>query len=198
MAAADVRAAVQPLLDQPGAADMDVVVLACTHFPLLAEELAQALPGAAQVDGGAGIARRIATLEEATCASPRYLDRHGTPRSVDDLDGHRMVGFRSSATGAVLPLEFIVGGRVRAIGLPVSVTVSGADAYAAAARAGLGLIQAPRYRFAEDFQRGALVPILPEVPPSPLPVSVIYPRVKHLSPRLRVFLDWLAERFQGE
>ena len=60
------------------------------------------------------VARRLATLEEATCASPSYLARHGIPRHVDDLDGHRMVGFRSSATGAVLPLEFTAaGGRAR-------------------------------------------------------------------------------------
>jgi glutamate racemase len=62
--AADLTAAVQPLLDQPGGAQMDVVVLACTHFPLLAEELAGALPGVAQVDGGGGIARRIAHLTQ--------------------------------------------------------------------------------------------------------------------------------------
>ena len=60
--AAAVAAAVQPLRDQLSGADMDVVVLACTHFPLLAEELADALPGVMQVDGGAGIARRIAHL----------------------------------------------------------------------------------------------------------------------------------------
>ena len=57
-----VRAAAQPLFDAPGAADMDSVVLACTHFPLLAEELAAAFPGIRWVDGGAGIARRIAWL----------------------------------------------------------------------------------------------------------------------------------------
>ncbi|GLR47857.1 glutamate racemase [Sphingomonas astaxanthinifaciens] len=57
---AAVAAAVAPLTGR----DMDVVVLACTHFPLLAEELAAALPGVAQVDGGPGIARRIAHLTE--------------------------------------------------------------------------------------------------------------------------------------
>lgn len=59
VAADAVAAALAPLARHR---DMDVVVLACTHFPLLAEELAQALPGVAQVDGGAGIARRIAHL----------------------------------------------------------------------------------------------------------------------------------------
>jgi glutamate racemase len=54
--------AVRPLLEQDGAASMDVVVLACTHFPLLAEELAAAMPGVRQVDGGPGIARRIQYL----------------------------------------------------------------------------------------------------------------------------------------
>ena len=57
-----VEAAVRPLTDQPHGHAMDAVVLACTHFPLLTNELSQALPGVAQVDGGAGIARRIANL----------------------------------------------------------------------------------------------------------------------------------------
>ncbi|QDP20200.1 glutamate racemase [Sphingomonas xanthus] len=59
-----VRAAVQPMIDQPRGADIDVMVLACTHFPLLAAEMAEAFPGIAQVDGGPGIARRIAVLTE--------------------------------------------------------------------------------------------------------------------------------------
>ncbi len=59
-----VAAAVRPMLEHPRGAEMDAVVLACTHFPLLADELAAALPGARQVDGGAGIARRIGFLTQ--------------------------------------------------------------------------------------------------------------------------------------
>lgn len=59
---AQVAAAVQPMLQHPRGGEMDAVVLACTHFPLLADELAAALPHARQVDGAAGIARRIAFL----------------------------------------------------------------------------------------------------------------------------------------
>ena len=58
----DIESAVRPLLKQPGGGEMDVVVLACTHFPLLAAELAEVMPDVAQVDGGSGIARRIAFL----------------------------------------------------------------------------------------------------------------------------------------
>jgi len=57
-----VRLAAEPLFEQPGAGKMDVVVLACTHFPLLHDELNAAFPGIAWVDGGPGIARRIAHL----------------------------------------------------------------------------------------------------------------------------------------
>jgi DNA-binding transcriptional LysR family regulator len=82
--------------------------------------------------------------------------------------------------------------------LPSTVTVSGAETYASAARAGLGLIQAPRYRLEADFHRGTLVPVLTATPPTRTPVSALYPRAKHVSPRLRVFIDWLGKRFQNE
>ena len=61
---AAVAAALAPLLEAPGAAEMDVIVLACTHFPLLADEIAAAAPGIALIDGGPGIARRIAQLTQ--------------------------------------------------------------------------------------------------------------------------------------
>jgi DNA-binding transcriptional LysR family regulator len=74
--------------------------------------------------------------------------------------------------------------------LPTSITVAGAETYTAAAIAGLGLIQAPRYRTERYFASGELMPLLEEFPPSPSPVSILYPRVKQLSPRLRAFIDW--------
>jgi glutamate racemase len=67
-----VRAAAQPMFDAPGGDRIDTVVLACTHFPLLGEELRAAFPDVAYVDGGPGIARRIAflTREQPWPASP--------------------------------------------------------------------------------------------------------------------------------
>jgi DNA-binding transcriptional LysR family regulator len=139
------------------------------------------------------VARRVALLDEVTCASAAYLDRHGTPRSLGELEGHCMVGFRSSATGAVLPLEFTLGKEVREVHLPCSLTVTGTDTYAAAGIAGLGLI---RYRFEAELASGAIRVVLPDNPPTPLPVSLLYPRAKHLSPRLRVFIDWVVAVFR--
>jgi len=67
------------------------------------------------------IARRVAMLEEITCAGPAYIDRFGQPASVDDLDGHLMVGFHSSGAGALLPLEFVIDGTVREMTLRATV-----------------------------------------------------------------------------
>lgn len=142
------------------------------------------------------VARRVALLEEVTCASPAYLARHGVPESIEALQhGHRMVGFRSSLTGSLIPLEFTVGSEVRHVVLPTTMSVNGAETFVAAARLGLGLIQAPRYRLEEDFGRGTLVPVLPQHPPTPTPVSLMYPRNRQLSPRVRVFIDWLTRGF---
>ncbi|MGH8025522.1 MAG: LysR family transcriptional regulator [Pseudoxanthomonas sp.] len=141
------------------------------------------------------VARRVAMLAEVTCASPAYLAEFGTPSSVEDLQGHRMIGFRSSATGALLPLEFVSSGITRKVTLPTRLSVTGAETYSAAARRGLGLIQAPRYNLQADLERGTLVEVLPDHPPSPSPVSLLYPRNRQLSPRVRVFIDWLVEVF---
>ena len=144
------------------------------------------------VDSGM-IIRRLGELHEITCASPGYLAEHGVPRSPDALDGHVMVGFVSSRTGRTLPLEFMQDGRKVDVSLPARILVSSADTSAAAAVLGLGLIQAPRYRFADDLASGRLVEVLCGYVPSPTPISVLYPSNRQLSPRVRVFVDWIVE-----
>jgi DNA-binding transcriptional LysR family regulator len=77
----------------------------------------------------------------------------------------------------------------------MTMSVNGAESYRAAARLGLGLIQVPRYAMADDFAHGALVPVLEDTPPAPTPVSLLYPRGRQLSPRVRVFIDWATRIF---
>jgi DNA-binding transcriptional LysR family regulator len=141
------------------------------------------------------IARRLALLPEATAVSPDYIARFGMPQRWDALDGHRMIGYRSSATGGVLPLEFMVDGVRKTVMLPMTLSVNGADSYRVAARHGLGLIQVPRYALEGEFARGTLVEVLKETPPAPTPVSLLYPRNRQLSPRVRVFIDWVVKLF---
>ena len=142
------------------------------------------------------IRRRLALLERGTFASPEYLRRRGTPQTPDELGGHEMVGFLSPDTGEILPLVFGTGGKTRQVTLPAVVTVTGPETNVACACIGLGLIQVPRYRASSELAGGRLVEVLSGFPPSPLPVHVLYSHTRHLSPRLRVLIDWMAEQFR--
>ncbi|WP_261453618.1 LysR family transcriptional regulator [Serratia grimesii] len=141
------------------------------------------------------VARRLGELDEVTCAAPGYLQRFGTPLSLDELDGHRMVGFRSSASGTMMPLEFNVAGQSHQVTLPCTVSVSAAESLVAAAQMGLGIIQVPRYHLRDSLDNGSLLPLLPQFPSTPMPVSLLYPRNRQLSPRVRVFIDWFSKAF---
>lgn len=145
------------------------------------------------------VARRVGLLREVTCASPDYIRRHGLPSTLEALrHGHQMIGFHSTATGALLPLEFMVEGKPVEMLLPAPVALNGADSLIAAARQGLGLIQVPRYGVADDLAAGRLVEILPAFPPSPTPVSLLYPRDRQLPQRICVFMDWVVRQFAAQ
>ncbi|MBB3350484.1 DNA-binding transcriptional LysR family regulator [Rhizobium sp. BK049] len=141
------------------------------------------------------IMRRLGMIAEITCASPAYISRHGMPRSPDAMEGHRAVGFISSRTGQIMPLEFTVGNTVRFVSLPCRLTVNNSDTMTDLARLGFGLIQAPRYRLQRDLDEGTLVEVLADYLPPPTPLTALYPQNRQLSPRVRVFLDWIVELF---
>jgi len=75
------------------------------------------------------------------------------------------------------------------------VSVTGAELYTSAAVAGLGLVQVPRYRVEQELAAGQLQIVLPDWPPAPMPVSVLYPQNRQVSARVRVFTQWLADVF---
>jgi len=139
------------------------------------------------------VARRVASLRQVTCASSEYLKRHGVPKSVDDLRGYRAVNFLSTSTGKALPFEFLIDGQLRSVRLPGSVVVTDADAYVVCCAAHLGFVQLPRYHVEARLKDGTFREVLAKFQPAPMPVSVMYPHHRQLSPRVRVFVDWLAD-----
>ncbi|SFV13563.1 LysR family transcriptional regulator [Pseudoduganella namucuonensis] len=140
------------------------------------------------------IARRMGDMEQANLASRAYLERHGRPRTLEDLQRHVAVSYFSSQAGRDLPWEYLdEDGAPRTLAMPSRVSVTSTEAYLASCRAGLGLIQAPRAGLEELLASGELEEVLPRWRPAPLPVSIIYSHNRHLSPRVRVFVDWLAE-----
>jgi DNA-binding transcriptional LysR family regulator len=75
-------------------------------------------------------------------------------------------------------------------------SLTGPESYMASARLGLGLVQMPNFHAVEDLDRGTLVRVLPELPPPTVPVSLLYPPNRQLSPRVRIFMDWAAREFE--
>lgn len=143
------------------------------------------------------VGRRVALLEQVTVASPAYLARYGEPADLDALPAHRAVNYISSGTGKAVPLEFTVAGRVTAVQLAAAISVTGADLYTGASVAGLGLVQVPRYRVARELREGRLQVVLADLPPPPMPVSVLYSQNRQLSMRVRVFVQWLRDVFEA-
>lgn len=182
------------LADYPG---IEIVMSESDRFVDLIREGVDCVLRVGTVRDGDFVARQVGLLPEATFASPSYIARFGMPERCDELGGHRMVGYRSSATGNILPLEFQVEGAVKTVMLPMSLAVDGAETYREAARLGLGLIQAPRYAWSDDFREGSLVPVLEATPPLPTPVSLLFPRNRLMSRRVRAFLDWLTAEFRS-
>lgn len=144
------------------------------------------------------VVRRITENPQLTCASAAYIRRHGTPLSIESLREHRAVNYISSSTGRRLPFDFLVDGQPRSVQVPGTVAVRQADAYHACCEAGLGLIQIPRYHIEDKLADGSLVEVLAPFRPAPMPVSVLYPHSRQLSPRVRVFIDWVAERMSAQ
>ncbi len=145
------------------------------------------------------IARRLGELEQINVASRAYLETHGRPQTPADLAGHQAVNFFSSMSGRDLPWEYVdEHGAVKTLALRSRVSVSSTEAYLTACRAGLGLIQLPRTGLDALLASGELEEVLPQWKPAPLPISIVYSHNRHLSPRVRVFVDWLAHVMQLE
>jgi LysR family transcriptional regulator for bpeEF and oprC len=148
-----------------------------------------------ELEDSSMVARRIGTFQTLTCAAPDYLERFGEPRSIDDLQDHQSVHYFSSRTGRVIDWDFIVDGVVREVKVKGVVAVNDSDAYVACGVQGFGLIQAPRYMVLPYLESGELREVLPQWTPSPMPISVVYLHNRHLSPKVRAFVDWVAELF---
>jgi DNA-binding transcriptional LysR family regulator len=140
-------------------------------------------------------ARRVTTLDRVTIAAPAYLDRFGIPQTVDDLVAHQAVGLRSITTGAIFPFEFTSEGAVRYVPMAGPISVTGTESLRDAVLLGLGLAQMPVFHIERDLAAGRVVQVLTDEDVPPAPVSVLYPRNRQLSPRVRLFIDWTVQQF---
>lgn len=138
------------------------------------------------------VARRIGTAKVVTCASPAYLEKHGMPRNLRELNAHHGVNY-ISARSKLLPLEFVQGGEIVKLSLKSKLAVNDGTAYIDAGLRGLGIIQPSRYMVAHHLNQGSLREILVDFRCPPIPLSLVYPHRNHISSATRAFADWMTD-----
>ena len=138
-------------------------------------------------------ARRICPVRLMLCASPAYLERHGTPRRPDDLAGHRILHYDIGG-GAVLRLADGRGGEQQVHVEPQLVANNG-DFLCDMAISGHGIILTPTFIAWQALATGELQALMSDYWPPPLNAYAVYPQTRYLSRRARSFIDFLAERF---
>ncbi|WOS61671.1 LysR family transcriptional regulator [Sinorhizobium fredii] len=152
-----------------------------------------ALRVAAQSDSSL-VTRRLAANRRVICAAPSYLHRHGIPGKPDDLEKHVCLGI--TARGRLNVWEFDEGGRRRAMRIRSSVEANSTEALRRLALAGIGIVRLSEILVGPDIRNGRLRPLLTDCNHAEAePISVVYPHRRFLSPRVRVFVDFLVEQF---
>jgi DNA-binding transcriptional LysR family regulator len=140
------------------------------------------------------IARKLAPIRRAVCASPGYLEVRGIPQCPDDLKAHECL-----CTNIALSQEWRFAASDGKVWPPVEVmgrlSANNGDALRVAALKGLGLVNLPTFIVGGDLQAGTLVAVLDEFVAQDLTLNAVYPHSRHLSPKVRAFVDFLAARF---
>ncbi len=141
------------------------------------------------------IARKIAPAQRVLCASPSYLKRRGIPRHPRDLRGHDCLSYGHLATGNQWKLTGADGDHW--VPIPWALCTNNAEVLRDAAIAGRGIALLPTFIAGADLQTGRLTTILADYKAPELSIFVLYPPTRHLSAKVRVFIDFLVERFAG-
>ncbi len=142
------------------------------------------------------VARRVANMALMTVASPAYLQAHGTPTHPDQLGSeHTMLNYFSPRNGRPFINEFEKDGQTVEIAGPTRLSVNESNAMIAAVLAGLGVAQMGAFTAVPLIERGELVQVLADWSTHTIPLYVVYPPNRHLSAKVRAFVEWVAELF---
>lgn len=141
------------------------------------------------------IARHVGDLQLGLYAAPSYLQRAGRPSHPRELENthHRIVGFLWARAGKPVPYAMQCGGESLKVQGRYALAVDDGNAYLAAGLAGLGILWLPDYMAKAHRQRGELVPLLEHWRLEPMPLYLAFPPNRHVSAKLRVFIDWIVE-----
>jgi LysR family transcriptional regulator for bpeEF and oprC len=172
---------------------LELVISFTDRLVDLTEEGADCAVRVGKLQDSSMIGRQIGTMPFLLCAAPAYIAQHGVPATVADLQAHRSVMHFSGRTGRAFDWELWVDGGWVKVALEGPVAVNDADANLALALQGLGLARCARYQVRQHLLDGSLVAVLPDAPLRALPISLVYPKGRMATAKLRVFADWLMQ-----
>ena len=147
----------------------------------------------AQLKDSSLIARRLAPNHRSIVATPDYLKRRGIPEHPDDLVEHDLVTWGDG--NPINDWHFVIDGREQVIRTRSTVTINNGDAILAAVLAGGGLAMLASFMTGEYVQSGRLLPVLDEFVREDVPIYAVYPSTRHLSPKVRALVDFLARTY---
>lgn len=174
--------------------DIDIVLGTSDRRIDLIAERVDCVIRLGELNDSSFIARRLGSARMATCAAPAYLEKHGTPHTIDELvKSHRAVNFFSNNSLQIMEWKFTVEGKITAIKMPSSILVDNSEAFLSCGLAGLGILHGLRPSLAPYIASGELTEILTDFPPPPKPLSLLYPDRRYLAPKVRAFIDWLHD-----
>jgi LysR family transcriptional regulator for bpeEF and oprC len=175
--------------------DIDLQLSSGEHRADLIEDGVDCAVWSGELQDSSLVARRVGQLYFGTCAAPAYLQARGYPQHPDELAAHRCINHFSRHTGKVFDWVFAKDGVRLSIPLRGFIALDDENSYVAAAEAGLGVAQIPAFVLKEAMERNRLELVLGDWFAEPAPLSVVYPQNRHLSNKVRVFVDWIAELF---
>lgn len=142
------------------------------------------------------VARPLGAFRIINCASPAYLERHGTPKTLDDLKTHQLIHYVSTLGARSPGWEYPDGSGYASLPMAGRITVNNSESYTAACIAGHGLIQAPAAGLQPLIDAGLLVEVMPDCRAEPMPVSLLYANRRNLTRRVQAFMTWIAQVLQ--
>jgi len=187
------KAQLLPLLPEFLEAHPDISIsmeLTDRHVDLSANDYDLAIRFSEQLNSASVVVRKLAENQRVVCAAPNYLARHGMLRTPDDLAQHNCL--RISTVEDWNDWHFNVDGRAVVVHAQGNFDANSADAIYHATLAGVGIARLSTYMVAEDVRAGRLVHLLPDQMAEDASIFAVYASKHQLSPKIRVFLDYLT------
>ena len=143
------------------------------------------------------IARRLGGAQLSVVGAPRYFAKFGQPKKPEDLAGHNCLAFTFRDTRLAREWRFAQAGGETVLPIQGTMSLSDGASVCDAARAGYGLAQLQDFFIDALIARGQLVPVLEKFKPAAQPIWLVYPQARHLSPKVRAFVDFMVDRFKS-